>query len=113
MGLRWALLKVWAGRHRGPFGKNELLGAYVAHYVLDAGVVLEAVHGEVLAVAGVLEASVRHLGHDRDVRVDPHGTEVEALRHPHRAAVVLGPYARGEAVLDAVGPPDRLVLVGE
>src|SRR5215475_7120327 len=35
-----------------------------AHDVLDAGVVLEAVHGQVLAVTGVLEAAVRHLGHD-------------------------------------------------
>src|SRR5215468_3787125 len=33
------------------------------HDVLDAGVVLEPVHGQVLAVAGVLEAAVRHLGH--------------------------------------------------
>ena len=39
--------------------------------------------------------------------------EVEALRHPHRAGVVLGPDARGQAVLDAVGPAQRLGLVGE
>jgi Helix-turn-helix domain len=47
------------------------------HDVLDAGVVLEAVHGQVLAVAGLLEAAVRHLGHQRDVGVDPHAAEVQ------------------------------------
>src|SRR5688572_20778029 len=33
----------------------------VGHDVLDARVVLEAVHRQVLAVAGLLEAAVRHL----------------------------------------------------
>ncbi len=74
---------------------------------------MHEVHGQVLAVAGVLEAAVRHLGHDRDVGVDPHRAEVQALGHPHGAAVVLCPHARGQPVLDTVGPPDRLVLVGE
>src|SRR5579864_8867361 len=41
--------------------------ADVTHDVLDTGVVLEAVHGQVLAVPGMLEAAVRHLGHYRDV----------------------------------------------
>ena len=50
----------------------------VVHDVLDAGVVLEPVHRQVLAVAGVLEPAVRHLGHERDVAVDPHAAEVEA-----------------------------------
>src|SRR5438876_188981 len=97
---------------RGAFRVWRVL-ADEAHDVLDARVVLEAVHGQVLAVAGVLEAAVRHLGHDRDVGVDPHRAEVQALGHPHRAAVVLRPDARGQPVLDAVGPADRLVLVGE
>src|SRR5260370_7864309 len=87
--------------------------ADVAHDVLDAGVVLKAVHGQVLAVPGMLEPAVRHLRHDRDVGVDPHRAEVQALGHPHGAAVVLGPHARGEPVLDAVCPADGLVLVGE
>src|SRR6478752_6469070 len=85
----------------------------VRHDVLDPGVVLEPVHGEVLAVARVLEAAVRHLGDERDVGVDPDDAEVEALGHPHRAAVVLGPHAGGQAVLDAVGPAQRLGLVAE
>src|SRR3954471_16675999 len=37
----------------------------VAHHVFDPRVVLEAVERQVLAVAGVLEATVRHLGNDR------------------------------------------------
>src|SRR5262245_44818785 len=85
----------------------------VVHDVLDPGVVLQAVHGQVLAVAGVFEATVWHLRHQRDVRVDPDAAEVEPAGHAHRATVVAGPDRGGEAVLDAVGPADRLVLVGE
>src|SRR5689334_7288917 len=92
--------------------ERELL-ADVVHDVLEAGVVLEPVDREVLAVAGVLEPAVRHLGDERDVGVHPDAPEVELLRHPHRAAVVLGPHRGGEAVLDAVGPGERLGLVGE
>ena len=36
------------------------------HDVLDAGVVVEAVRREVLAVTRVLEAAVRHLGNERE-----------------------------------------------
>src|SRR3954470_13761524 len=72
------------------------------HDVLEAGVILEAVDGEVLSVAGVLEAAVRHLGDDRDVGVDPDAAEVEAPGHSHRAAMVAGEDAAGQAVLDAV-----------
>src|SRR5215207_10679439 len=85
----------------------------VAHHVLDARVVLEPVHGEVLAVARELVAAVGHLGHERDVAVDPHAAEVEPLGHPERAAVVLGPHARGERERNSVGPADRLLLVAE
>src|SRR6478735_11763900 len=85
----------------------------VGHDVLDAGVVLEPVHREVLAVPGLLVATVRHLRDQRDVGVDPHAAEVERLRHPHRPTEVLGPHRRREAVVDAVGPPERLLLVGE
>jgi hypothetical protein len=34
---------------------------------------------------------VRHLGHQRNVGVDPDTAKVEALREAHRTAVVLGP----------------------
>src|SRR4249919_3359400 len=87
--------------------------ADVGHHVLDAGVVLQAVHREVLAVARVLEAAVRHLGDDRDVAVDPHAAEVQPAGDPHGAAVVPGPHRRREAVLAVVGPADRLLLVAE
>src|SRR6478736_9664119 len=85
----------------------------VAHDVLDARVVLEAVHRQVLAVAGVLEAAMWHLGDQRDVAVDPDAPEVQALGHAHGAPVVLGPHARRQPVLHAVGPADGLVLVAE
>src|SRR5215210_6281180 len=97
-------------------GEGEEVGGFLAevrHDVLYAGVVLEAVHGEVLAVAGVLEAAVGHLGDEGYVSVDPDAPEVQTTADPHRAAVVAGEDARGEAVLHAVGPADRLVLVGE
>src|SRR5215203_4998215 len=85
----------------------------VGHHVLYAGVVLEAVHREILAVARVLEATVWHLGHEGDVSVDPHAPEVQPSADPHRPPVVLCEHAGGEAVLDAVGPPDRLILIRE
>ena len=39
--------------------------------------------------------------------------ELQPARHPHRAADVAGPHARGEAVVDPVGPGERLILVAE
>src|SRR5215470_13443521 len=84
-----------------------------AHHVLDARVVLESVHRQVLAVTGVLEPPVRHLGDERDVGVDPDGAEVQLPGHPHGPAVVPGPDARGQAVLHPVCPAHRLLLGAE
>src|SRR4029453_17775621 len=67
----------------------------------------------VLAVAGALEATMWHLGNEWDVRIDPDAAEVEALGHPHRPAVVAGPHAGGQTVLDRVGPAHGFVLVVE
>src|SRR3954454_23187481 len=86
--------------------EEGISGLDVVHDVLDPGVVLETVHGEVLPVAGVFEPAVRHLRHDRDVRVDPYAAEVEPPHHPHRAAVVTGPDRGRQTVLHAVGPAD-------
>jgi hypothetical protein len=61
----------------------------------------------------VLEAAVGHLGDQGDVGVDPDAAEVEGPGHAHGAAVVAGPDAGGEAVLDAVGPGQGLLLVVE
>src|SRR6516165_10633291 len=97
------------GRARPP--QRQLIQR--GHHVLDAGVVLEPVHGQVLAVARVLEAAVRHLGHQRNVGVNPDATEVEAPGHPHSPAVVTGPHRRRQPVLGAIGPGQRLVLVAE
>jgi len=59
--------------------------------MLDAGVILEAIVREILAVSAALKAAVRHLGHDRDVGIDPDAAEVKGLGHAHRSAVILGP----------------------
>src|SRR5947208_14970705 len=82
------------------------------HDVLDLRVVLERVHREVLAVAGLLVAAVRHLRDQRDVVVDPHGPELELARRIQGAAHVARPDRRGQAVLDVVGPRDGLVVRG-
>src|SRR5829696_8932657 len=100
-------------RRSGSSATSAVAPLDVAHRVLDARVVLEPVHRQVLAVARLLVATVRHLGDERDVAVDPDAAEVEPPRHPHRAPVVLGPDARGEPVRHAVRPLDRLVLVVE
>src|SRR4051812_30777037 len=68
------------------------MSGVVQHHVLDVGVVLTGVDRQVLAVPGLLVAAVRHLGHDRDVVVDPDAAELERLRDAHRAADVLRPH---------------------
>src|SRR5262245_57525851 len=103
-----------AADRRLPSSSDDVISDLdVVHDVLDPGVVLETVHGQVLAVSGALEAAVRHLGDERDVCVDPDAAEVETVRHPHRPAMVACPHRGCEAVLHAIRPPDRLLLVGE
>ena len=46
------------------------LGVEVGHDVLDAGVILEAVAGEILAVSRALVSTVRHLCHQWNMAVD-------------------------------------------
>src|SRR5713226_8005655 len=81
--------------------------------MLDLRVLLERVDRHVLAVAALLVAAVWHLVDERDVRVDPHGAELQLAGHAQRAADIARPDGRGEAVLDAVGPLERLLLVAE
>src|SRR5580658_3912504 len=85
-------------------------GLDVAHDVLDPGVVVEAVAGQVLAVARVLESAMRHLGDERDMGVDPHRPEVKLASGPHGATVIARPDACREPVLDTVRPAQCLVL---
>src|SRR5262245_5552780 len=59
------------------------------HHVFDLGVLLERVDRHVVAVAGLLEAAVRHLRDDRHVVVDPHGAELEHARSVQRPASVV------------------------
>src|SRR5215213_8599504 len=78
----------------------------LGHYVLDLGVVLQGIAGEILAVAGLLVAAVRHLADQRDVVVDPDGAELQLARRVQRAADVSCPDGRGEAVVDVIRPFD-------
>ena len=59
--------------------------------MLDAGVILKAVVGEILAVAASLKASMWHFSNDRDVGINPDASEVKGLGHAHRTGMVLGP----------------------
>src|SRR6478735_4736080 len=88
-------------RQAQPAGKWS--GVEGGHDVLDAGVVLHPVHGEVLAVTGLLEAAVRHFGREEDVGVNPDGTEVQVPAQAHGGSVVGGPDAGGQGVVDVVG----------
>src|SRR5215471_8347186 len=55
-----------AADRRLPSSSDDVISDLdVVHDVLDPGVVLETVHGQVLAVSGALEAAVRHLGDER------------------------------------------------
>ena len=74
-------------------GKGLPLGVEVGHNVLDSGVILKAILGEVLTVTRVLEAAMWHLRDHRNVGVDPDDAEVKGLRHPHCATVVCCPDA--------------------
>src|SRR3954452_6392933 len=83
------------------------------HHMLDLRVLLERVHGHVLAVAALLVAAVRHLVHERDVGVDPYGAELQLAGHTQSAADVARPYRGGETVVDPIGPGQGLLLVAE
>src|SRR5262249_46489514 len=85
----------------------------LGHDVLDLRVVLERVRAQVLAVARLLVTAVRHLRDQRDVVVDPDGAELELARRVQRPADVARPDRSGQAVIDAVRPGERLVVVGE
>src|SRR3972149_7614359 len=74
------------------------------HDVLHNRVVLQGVHGHVLAVAGLLEAAVRHLADDRQVVVDPDRAEAQAAGGVQGAVAVRRPDGGGEAVVHVVRP---------
>src|SRR5947209_14842672 len=78
-------------------------------HVLDVGVLLDGVHGHVLAVARLLVAAVRHLGGDRQqVVVDPDRAELEPARGVQRPRNVTREDRGGEAVADVVRHRDRV-----
>src|SRR5437588_1178762 len=81
--------------------------------MLYLGVVLKRVDAEVLAIARLLEAAVRHLRRERDMVVDPHAAKPQRVRDAHGPGDVTRPYRAGEPIRGAVGPRDRLLLVRE
>src|SRR3954453_11493534 len=81
--------------------------------MLDLRVVLERIDREILSVARLLVAAVRHLGDERNVVVDPDGPELELAGRVQGSTDVSSPDGSGEAVADVVCPGDRLVIVGE
>jgi hypothetical protein len=83
------------------------------HHVAHGGVVLQRVGRHVLAVAGLLDAAMRHLVGQHEVGVDPGAAVLQPRGRGHRAADILGPHRRGEAVVAVIGPGDRLVDIGE
>jgi hypothetical protein len=52
---------------------------YVAHYMLDTGVVLKTIHREVLTVTGVTETTMWHFCSKWNVSINPHTTKVQSL----------------------------------
>src|SRR6266550_7719156 len=98
---------------RRPAASTVIRSVQLRHHVLDLRVVLERVRGQVLAVARLLVAAVRHLRDERDVVVDPDRPELELARSVQRAADVARPDGRRQAVGDVVRPRERLVVVGE
>jgi hypothetical protein len=79
--------------------------------MLHPGVVVEPIPGEVFAVAGCTESSVWHLGHKRDVGVDPHASEVELACEAIGGSVVAGPDTGGQAERHTIRHGDLLRLV--
>ena len=59
--------------------------------MLDAGVILKAIAGEILAISAALETTMWHLRHQWDVGINPHTSKVKGLGHAHRTGMVLGP----------------------
>ncbi|EAU67297.1 hypothetical protein STIAU_4929 [Stigmatella aurantiaca DW4/3-1] len=83
------------------------------HHVADGRVVLQRIHGQVLAVTGALHAPMRHLAHQHEVGVDPRATVLEFGGHLHGLADVLAPHRAGQAVVRVVRPRNGLGRVLE
>src|SRR6188768_435224 len=88
-------------------------GPRIDHHVLDERVVLEGVLAAVLAPAGLLDATVRSLGRQREVLIDPDGPELQLAGDAHRLADRAREHRAREPELHVVRPLHRLVLVGE
>src|ERR1700756_4169729 len=85
---QWQISTSWRGpatsyltapQRQPPVAMREGSSGERDHDVLDLGVVLERVHAEVFAVAGLFEAAVGHLGGEWDVVVDPYAPEPQRV----------------------------------
>ncbi|MNF78219.1 hypothetical protein D3C84_603920 [compost metagenome] len=77
------------------------------HDVAHHAVVLQRIAGQVLAVAGTLEAAMGHLADQHEVAVDPGAAVLQASGDLHGLVQVAGPHRRGQAVFGVVGPIHR------
>src|ERR1700722_15784122 len=84
----------WAMRAILAPGRRARCSVQAEHHVLDLGIVLQGIGGEVLAIAGLLEAAVRHLGHERQGIVPPNRPELELLAQTQRAPEAARPHPR-------------------
>src|SRR5438093_1032464 len=114
--LMFDLSKTTALTSPAVSAQNERIGNFVPHVDPDAlglEIFLDHVHAVLTPEAGpFVSAERRHVAH-RTIRIHPYRARFEPLRHCERAADVLGPHARGEAIGEAVGDPDRLFIVLE
>src|SRR5437868_14638564 len=93
--------------------RSSLALVHFGHHVLDVRVVLERIRAQVLAVARLLVAAMRHLADERNVVVDPDRSELELPSGVQRPTDVARPHGSCKSIVDVVGPRDRLVVVRE
>src|SRR4051794_27916470 len=81
--------------------------------MLNQRVLLQGVDAQVLAIAGLLETSMRHLGDLAHVVVDPNHSEPQLAGNPEGASDISRPDRGRKPVLRRVRPLDYLLLVTE
>src|SRR5579859_818412 len=83
------------------------------HHVSRDRVVLQRVYRQILSIARAFESTVRHLAHEREMRVYPRATVLQACGHRHGFRHVPRPHGGSQPVLRVVGPLDRLLRLGK
>src|SRR3989304_9888317 len=83
------------------------------HHMLRDLVVPDGFRGQILAEAGMFEATVRRLRRQRDMIVYPARPELQISGEFHRTSNILGEHRSRKAVDDVVGESNRLILSAE